>query len=35
VEELATRPIFLTLTVISIAILAYSIFRPNRGLAYH
>jgi putative tricarboxylic transport membrane protein len=33
--ELATRPIFVTLTVISIAILIYSIFRPNRGLAYH
>lgn len=35
VAELATRPIFVTLTVISIAILIYSIFRPNRGLAYH
>lgn len=35
VGELATRPIFVTLTVISIAILIYSIFRPNRGLAYH
>jgi putative tricarboxylic transport membrane protein len=35
INELATRPIFVSLTVISIAIIAYSIFRPNRGLAYH
>jgi uncharacterized membrane protein len=35
VADLATRPIFVILTVISIGILAYSIFRPNRGLAYH
>lgn len=35
VGELVTRPIFVTLIVIAIGILLYSIFRPNRGLAYH
>lgn len=35
VGELATRPIFVTLIVIAIGVLLYSIFKPNRGLAYH
>lgn len=35
VGELATRPIFVTLIFVAIGILLYSIFRPNRGLAYH
>ena len=35
VGELVTRPIFVTLIVIAIGVLLYSIFKPNRGLAYH
>lgn len=35
VNELLTRPIFVTLIATAIGILLYSIFRSNRGLAYH
>ena len=35
IEELATRPIFITLIVTAIGVLLYSIFKSNRGLAYH
>lgn len=35
IEELATRPIFMVLITIAIGVLLYSIFKSNRGLAYH
>jgi len=33
--DLVTRPIFMTLIVAAIGLFIYSIFRPNRGLAYY
>ena len=33
--DLLTRPLFMSLIVIAVGIFVYSIFRPNRGLAYH
>lgn len=35
VEQLATRPVFVVLILIAVSVFVYSIFRPNRGLAYH
>jgi len=35
VEQLATRPVFVVLILIAVSVFIYSIFRPNRGLAYH
>lgn len=35
VEELITRPIFMLLIATAIGVLLYSIFKSNRGLAYH
>lgn len=34
-DELITRPIFMFLIITAIGVLLYSIFKSNRGLAYH
>lgn len=35
VSDLFTRPIFVVLIIAAIGLFIYSIFRPNRGIAYH
>lgn len=34
-SDLMTRPIFMILIIMAVTLFIYSIFRPNRGLAYH
>jgi TctA family transporter len=34
-QDLLTRPLFIGLLLTAVAIMAYSVLRPNRGLAYH
>jgi TctA family transporter len=34
-QDLLVRPLFIGLSLIAMAIMVYSILRPNRGLAYH
>lgn len=34
-QDLLTRPLFIGLLLTAVVIMAYSVLRPNRGLAYH